>query len=400
MIEMRRFCGNFPDELLEEIMSWLPPDSLRRFKCVCKSWRVLITSLIRNPEFVAKHLANMKNKKLCSPFIHLRNVITTNYTERQEGTYFLTLANDDVEDDYTDDLDDNLYIPCVTENLKFLTCDLHNIFVKLVAHCNGIICLSAFDKNDIFILLNPAMKEFKIVANASPGDGSGERVVGFGYDSNTNEYKLVNIKSLYEDEDGPYKAEVFTLSTNSWKEIELNVEILYFPNSDYQVVYCDGACYWYFWDGTCIIISFNVSDEVFQIIPFPENVSETEKEWDILAEWTKIAVWKDRLVLFFYPELDPMVIDMWVMDASSGGVCDSYSWSKHLTIGPLENISYPLAFWDADELFMETKDGEIIFYNLGSQELNDHTVSLEPFHRNRLVTYAKSLVSVVQREER
>lgn len=392
---MARFC-DLPEEFLEEIMSWLPPDSLKRFKRVCKSWYVLISSLMGNPGFVAKHLGHMEKKKLSSPFIHIRNIVTIDYTESQ-GTYFLTLANDD---DYHDDFDDNDYIPCVTEDLKFLTYNLNNMFVKLVAHCNGIICLSAFDTSDVFLLLNPAIKEFKIVPNASPGDDSEARLVGFGYDSRANDYKVVNIKSMDEDRDGPYKAEVFTLSTNSWKEIELNLEIVYFLNCDYHVVHCNGVCYWYFWDLVCTIISFDVAEEVFAFIPLPDNVPKVEKEWYLLAEWTKIAVWNESPVLFFYTELDPIVIDMWVMDACSGGVRGSYSWTKHLTIGPLEGINYPLAFWDADELFMETKDGDIIFYNLQSQELNDHTVCLEYFNRNRLVTYANSLVPVIKREGR
>ena len=400
---MVRYC-DLPEEVLEEIMSWLPPDCLRRFKCVSKSWYVLINSVIKNSGFVAKHLGNMKKKKLTSPFIHLRNIITTDYTEGQEssllGNYFLTLANDDIEDDFSDDVDDNDYIPCVTDDRKFLVCKLHNVFVKLVAHCNGIICLSAFDKNDVFLLLNPSIKEFKIVPNACPSDGSGARVVGFGYDFRANDYKIVNIKSMDEDEDGPYKAELFSLSANSWKEVGLNERILYFPNCDYQVVYCDGACYWYFWDWNCTIVSFDFGDEVFEIIPMPNNVPTVEKEWDTLAEWTKIAVWNESLVLLFYTVLDPIVIDMWVLNAYSGGVRGAYSWTKLMTIGPLEGISYPLAFWDADELFMETKEGEVIFYNLRSQELNDHTVCLEPFNRNRLVAYTKSLVPILIREGR
>ncbi|XP_062104483.1 F-box/kelch-repeat protein At3g23880-like [Humulus lupulus] len=386
---MQTFCENFPDELLEEIMSWLPPDSLRRFKFVCKSWRVLITSFIKNPAFVDKHLANMKNNKLRSPFIQFRNVLTTRNPESQKGNHFLTLFSDDY-----DDLDDTSYIP---ENLKFLTCYSS---LKLVGHCNGIICLSSYHMNGVFVLLNPTLRELKVVSNAYPGDDSSSVGVAFNYDSRANEYKVVTIKSInkYGYGDGPYKAEVFTLSTNSWKEIELGMEILYFPSFDYQVVYCDGVCYWYFWYRTCTILSFDVSDEVFKIIPF--NVPFIEREWVTLSKWTKLVVWNDRLVLFFYPELDPIVIDMWVMDASSDGVRGDYSWSKHLTIGPLENIKYPLEFWDADMLFMETKDGEFVFYNIHSKELDDHIVSLGPCHGNfGALSYAKSLVSILKRED-
>lgn len=50
--------------------------------------------------------------------------------------------------------------------------------------------------------------------------------VGFGCDSRTNDYKVVIIK-LPGDlmEDSPYGAELYTLSTNSWKEIDLGGKI-------------------------------------------------------------------------------------------------------------------------------------------------------------------------------
>nr|XP_028963062.1 uncharacterized protein LOC103421309 [Malus domestica] len=42
------------DDIIIEILSWLPFVSLLRFRCVCKAWRALITT----PQFVAKHRAH------------------------------------------------------------------------------------------------------------------------------------------------------------------------------------------------------------------------------------------------------------------------------------------------------------------------------------------------------
>lgn len=387
-------CEYLPEEVLEEIMSWLPPESLKRFKSVCKLWYVLISSLMNNSAFVAKHLGNMKTRRLSSPSVHLKNLVAINYKEELEcirETYLLTF----VDDGLSDDPSNSYYIPCVAQNLEFIM-QLYDKDFKLVCHCNGIICLFSIDRDDNIVLLNPALKELKSVSNEGRGDGSrhGTRLIGFGYDSRANDFKVATIKSLGEDDlddYGPYKAEVYTLSTNSWKDIELNVEISYFTSYDYQVVYCKGVCYSYSWCWGCtIIISFDVGDEVFQIIHTPQE-DQSVDEWDDLAEWTRIAVWNESIVLFFYAQVDPIVIDMWIMDACS------YSWTKNLTIGPLVGISYPLAFWDDDELLMETKDGEIIFYNLPNRELSDHTGWLERFQRNHIVIYTKSLVSVLKR---
>ncbi|EXB81011.1 Putative F-box/kelch-repeat protein [Morus notabilis] len=139
-VEMARF-SDMPEEVLEEIMSWLPSESLKRFKCICKSWYFYINALMNNPTFVAKHLCNTK-KKLVS--------------------------------------------------------------------CNGVICCYHRDYHntkDIIFLLNPALRELKIVPDAEFGDGYEIQGVGFGYDSRANDYKVVNIKSEDQDDPYPYKAE-------------------------------------------------------------------------------------------------------------------------------------------------------------------------------------------------
>lgn len=74
----------------------------------------------------------------------------------------LTLINEGLGDDPSDFND---YIPCVTENLKFLTHHLDDMS-KGVCHCNCIICISTFDREENIILLNPSIRELKIVSNA------------------------------------------------------------------------------------------------------------------------------------------------------------------------------------------------------------------------------------------
>ena len=137
------------------------------------------------------------------------------------------------------------------------------------------------------VLLNLALRKLKVVPDSCCRLDSiiETRVIGFGYNSRTNDYKVVIVKCLKLLEDGPYIAEVFTLSTNSWKEMEVNVRV-FFLNSDYQVVYCNGFCYWYFWDWGCnspTIVSFDFGDEVFQIISVPLKAQVFTTEWEELA---------------------------------------------------------------------------------------------------------------------
>ena len=60
---------HLPEELVKEIMSWLPPDSLIRLKVVSKSWYSFIKSLMSDSTFAAKHFCNMKNDMSSIAFI-------------------------------------------------------------------------------------------------------------------------------------------------------------------------------------------------------------------------------------------------------------------------------------------------------------------------------------------
>ncbi|XP_062014593.1 putative F-box protein At1g50870 [Rosa rugosa] len=49
-----------PFDIITEILSWLPVDSLLRFKCVCKKWR----SLLLDYNFIAKHMVRARPLQL------------------------------------------------------------------------------------------------------------------------------------------------------------------------------------------------------------------------------------------------------------------------------------------------------------------------------------------------
>ncbi|KAK4727087.1 hypothetical protein R3W88_032004 [Solanum pinnatisectum] len=49
--------GDFPEDLIREILLKLPVKALLRFKCVCKNWY----TLIKNPCFIREHLNFSKN---------------------------------------------------------------------------------------------------------------------------------------------------------------------------------------------------------------------------------------------------------------------------------------------------------------------------------------------------
>ncbi|GMN65372.1 hypothetical protein TIFTF001_034441 [Ficus carica] len=378
-----------PEEVVEEIMLRLSPEALKQFKCVSKTWYASINALINNPAFVVKHLEITKRKMLSSRFLQFRNLTTVDSPlEEQEGSvknakHFLTLTNDDHNN--------SDYIPCVTKDPNFLPLDNWLTDFFMVGNCNGIICLSRYSSPDIILLLNPALRETKVLFNSLICDYYKIRYMGFGYDSGANDYKFVVVGA--KEYRSPIKADVYTLRTESWKEIQVDIELCDSPN-DCKAVYCNGVFYWFYWDISThefTITCFDFGDEVFRSIPLPDYVQRKVRK---LKKNPEFGVWNESLVLLSFHWGDPAFIDMWVMNSNSN-VADaeevSYSWTKHLTIGPLVHITKSLVFW-GNELYLRAESGEIVSYNLSTKELTHHSVYFERF--GVLVVYVKSLVSV------
>ena len=180
---------------------------------------------------------------------------------------------------------------------------------------------------------------------------------GFGYDSKANDYKFVRI--LCHCEDWLYKAEVYTLGTDSWRDIPFQVDekvdLLYD-----QGVYLEGLFYW-----KCSkIVSFDMSEEKFCCIPLPDR--------DPDAVLTTLTVWNGSLVCFSrLGERDwhSMCYEMWVMANNNNDGNGGVTWTKHLTFGPLARVRRPLRFLNEEELLLEAGDGRIVSYNIRAETL-------------------------------
>lgn len=82
-------------------------------------------------------------------------------------------------------------------------------------NCNGIICLAGFGED--MMLCNPVLREYLLVK--STGYSFSRLGMGFGYDSRTDDYKIVRISNVPR-----YRAEVTTVGTNTWREIEMPID--------------------------------------------------------------------------------------------------------------------------------------------------------------------------------
>ena len=369
---------NIPEELIIEIMSWLPPASLVQFKCVGKYWYALVNHLLNDPSFVAKHLQNLNdnNNIFSSPSIavsclHIYETPVYNYKELFD---LISLSTPTTENDAISSVVEDLNLPIIPGE-KDMSC-------LTATHCNGVVCIADYYHN--IILTNPAIKSSRILPKPNLVERFVLQGVGFGYDSKSNDYKVVRFgrdQSLYP------KSEVYSLKSDSWKNIGFDSGKEYFPSLNIEV-YFNGAFYWLMSGPRFMVKSFDMSNEVFSSVPLPDSLRTTK------SQWMSLGVWDDSLALFFCPgdKGIPVTIDIWVMKECVKG---SYSWNKDLSIGPFEGIDCPLGFWNRDEFLMRASNfKDIVSYNVRTQKRRTFKVEGLDGIGCRAFSYVKSLVSV------
>lgn len=371
--------ANLPEELVVEIMSWLPPESLIQFKCVSKHWYFLIKYLINDSNFVSKHLRNLDNNILAPKFaafscLKIYQTPVYNYKELFAVLSLIHTRENDVPiRSFAEDLD----LPIIPGE-KDMSC-------VTACHCNGVICLADYYHN--IVLCNPALKKSRALPKPNIVDRFVLQGVGFGYDSRSNDYKVVRFgreMTVYP------RAELYSLRSDSWKEVKIDSGTDYFPSLHIEV-YFNGAFYWLMSGPKSMIRSFDMSEEVFRSVPLPDGV-ETAK-----AHCTSLVVWNGSVALILCEgeRGAPISIEVWVMIDNVDGVKGCCSWSKKLAIGPFEGVDSPLGFWNEEEILLRsTNFKEIFSYNIRTKKLRNVTVDGVDGIGCRAFSYVKSLVSV------
>ncbi|KAK9175552.1 hypothetical protein WN944_027559 [Citrus x changshan-huyou] len=161
---------SIPLDVITEILSLLPVNSLMRFGCVSKQ----ICALIDSPEFIKLHIrffsANM----------------------------------------------DSLDIAVQLLDHPLDSCPKNPI--KVIGSCNGLLALPRYWRNKVY-LLNPSTKKHQLLPNIVFDSESHYNIpvisqFGFGYDASTDDYKMVRIVMSTK------QVFVYSLETNSWKRVQ------------------------------------------------------------------------------------------------------------------------------------------------------------------------------------
>ncbi|CAI0397214.1 unnamed protein product [Linum tenue] len=213
-----------PPDLIVEILTWIPVDSLLRFRSVSKWFKTLISS----PDFVKSHLRNTKALSAVKPnrvdrlfrrsLNFVRRVIRSGVEQNPPpwGLHSWSL--------------DTLYNAPGIEGVELVD-TVKRDFISddwAVGSCDGMLCSVGWYSR--MVVWNPStgiVMELPDLPYVASTEEMFEisRVSGFGYDCQLDDYKVVTMISCPAEnctrhDEFETQVKVFALSTTSWRRID------------------------------------------------------------------------------------------------------------------------------------------------------------------------------------
>ncbi|KAL7185303.1 hypothetical protein ACSBR2_027269 [Camellia fascicularis] len=253
--------GYIPRELLIDILTRIPAETLVRSTLVSKSWYSLITS----PSFISHHL----NRTISNPDnTHLLLRYCTEDPIEQE--HYSLRFDDPITNTFNEYAELNFPFTCIDPPFG------------IVGSCNGLICIS-----DDQACYNHEMKSVSIpYPNVRfRSHGSFMHSLGFGFDSVSNDFKVVRIVHIGLDCNRvPPEVELYTLKTGIWRNIS-DKALPYIVVERSRQAYINGVSHWVAHTPRFghagifrnLIVSFDMNDELFGEISFPEGIAGEDK---------------------------------------------------------------------------------------------------------------------------
>ena len=256
---LRQNKNHLPHDIVLNILARLPVKSVLRFRCVSKTWY----SSIATPNFISNHLIYHKKNNNNNNLAYLISIPPT----------------------IACPLNINIPIFIGGYDHAFNRISEYPIpFAFLVSYalsagsCNGLVCLYQFrnasTNADPIYLWNPSIRKFKRLPDYSLTHF--HRVsTGFAYQSETNDYKVVNIYQMPVP-NHHHGVEVYTLSSNSWRRVGISVTNFFLasPFINAASTFVSGALHWLGYISEAafhyMILSFDVNNDKFGEMALPD----------------------------------------------------------------------------------------------------------------------------------
>ncbi|XP_074272289.1 F-box protein CPR1-like [Silene latifolia] len=373
-------------EIIAEILSRLPVKSLCRFKSVSKPWN----SLINSPNFIKLHIS----KTLISENNHKNpNLIfcSVSFSTAAIAAHFR----------FTE-----LHHPL----LNFPDCDI----VKILGSCNGVVCISPASRAYACLynptigthhLLPPTPSRFPepnrkpMPRNPYPKPEEHILIYGFGYDSVSDDYKLLRILE-YSKNSVFVGSEIclYSLKNNSWKFV---VDDKYVNSAGLQ--FCNGTLFneslhfvQHDSETRPFIRCFNLRTETFSVMELPKVDENYYKFCFVMRQVGEYL----SFFLLNYHDLDIsgwhyrlVNADFWILKEAT--------WVRLFSISDMSSIGVrmsikPLVYSeDGQKILLELDDREFGWYDWEKKHLVRVLIRGLPRDKapSDTFTYVESLVS-------
>ncbi|KAG6428291.1 hypothetical protein SASPL_112542 [Salvia splendens] len=239
-----------PNDVIIEILTRLPVKPLLKFKCVCKSWRALISST----QFVAAHLEFSKS----APNLTTHRLILKYRGNTTKQCSVNSILHQSVPEAF------DLSCSLISERYRWV-----------VGSCNGLVCL-LIDKKEM-ILWNPSTGICKKLPDCgveiNVGDYYSYYTSGLGYDKSSDDYKVVGFFNNNRDL-SEVMVQVYSLKNDKWKRIE-NFKGRW--SMDGTATFANGKLYWIANQGNELesgwdILSVDLETEEYEMLQVPSYV--------------------------------------------------------------------------------------------------------------------------------
>ena len=395
MSDSLSMLDSLPHEILTNIFVRLPIKSIVTCTAVCKTWK----SLLQNPTFISNHLHHSSNNnnnkhplllfRLCS--LELAEAVSEMTIEENEKEQYVL---------HFDNQDFNEYARF--DDFPFHGQSYGGIF-HVVGTCNGLIFLAddLYGYHYKFFLWNPCVRKFVKLPKPNItffSHGGYDATVGFGFDSKTNDYKVVRFVTLEEKGQkgkSPPEVEVYSLSTGKWRMVTALPPIGAARGREPEA-FVNGALHWVALRKTGnkflnFVMVFDLRDEVFREIALPKLSDQNGDEY-----WVRVSIsaYGNSLALF-QRGFSIHCFGIWVMK----DYADASSWTKIRSWadeGLIEGIPRShcmptaIGFRKSGEVILEMYGGYLVSRDLETQEIKD--LRIRGYANTFVDSYVESLV--------
>ncbi|KAI5400919.1 hypothetical protein KIW84_065674 [Lathyrus oleraceus] len=323
-----------PEELIGEILPRLPVRSLLQFKCVCQSWKTLISS----SQFAKNHLRistsepTMTNQQLV--FSDIKRLISYPLNSLFENP---STPVKPVTFGYTDEKIDG----------------------TIIGSCNGLLCLHDRFPSRVR-LFNPSLRLITKISSVPVSQNWFFMQCGFGYDQVNDKYKVLLVVRCKKHHH-QILTKIYTFGQDdSWKTI---------PNCPYEILmrigkFVSGTLNWIV-SNQDKVVSFDLEKETYMelLLPHSDNNDWPYRVMSVLSDCLCVSDWENCGWV------------LWMM--KEYGVVES--WTKFIIVSYdklLPNRPYwvePLFISKNGVLMVIMDDNQLILYNS-----NTGGVALDP----------------------